>query len=74
MPAGSAASAVRTAATGRGVRLQRGHLVPGAGQPQGLGAVGEAHVQDAQPPPDREAAAYLLVELPADELVADRVP
>ncbi|GAA0414690.1 hypothetical protein GCM10010357_39940 [Streptomyces luteireticuli] len=48
--------------------------MPGAGQPQGLGAVGEAHVQDAQPPPDREADAYLLVELPADELVADRVP
>ncbi|GAA2643137.1 hypothetical protein GCM10010425_57830 [Streptomyces spororaveus] len=47
--------------------------MPGAGQPQGLRALAHADVEDAQPLPDREALRDLLVDLPAHELLPDRV-
>ena len=47
--------------------------VPGAGQAQRLRALAHADVEHAQPLPHGEARGYLLVELPGDQLLADRV-
>ncbi|MDT0475248.1 hypothetical protein AB0465_40830 [Streptomyces griseoviridis] len=41
----------------------------GPRQPQRLDALPGAHVEHPQPPPDREARGYLLVELPGDQLL-----
>ncbi|GGX96276.1 hypothetical protein GCM10010324_48130 [Streptomyces hiroshimensis] len=57
-----------------GVGLQAGDLVARAGQPEGLGALAGADVEDAQPPADGVASAYLLVELAGDQLLPDGVP
>ncbi|MBB4884665.1 hypothetical protein ACH4U6_23995 [Streptomyces netropsis] len=46
----------------------------GAGQPQRLRALAEAHVEHAQPTADREPRRYLLVQLAGDQLLADGVP
>lgn len=47
-----------------GIGLQPGHGVPGACQPERLGALAHADVQDPQPLPDRVAGGQLFVELP----------
>ncbi len=56
-----------------GILLQPGHLVPGAGQPQRLRPLAHAHVEYPQPLPHGEALRDLLVDLPAHELLTDRV-
>ncbi len=58
----------------RRVPLQAGHLVPGPCQPQRLGALPHADVEDPQPLAHREAADYLLVELPGHQLLPYDVP
>ncbi|WP_449479304.1 hypothetical protein [Streptomyces abikoensis] len=46
----------------------------GAGQPQRLRALAGADVEDAQPPADGIAGAYLFVELASDQLLTNDVP
>ncbi len=53
----------------RGVPLHAGHLVPGPGQPQRLGALAHPDVEHAQPPAHGEAPGYLLVQLPGHQLL-----
>ncbi|ARZ70484.1 hypothetical protein SMD11_4891 [Streptomyces albireticuli] len=57
-----------------GVGLQARHLMARPGQPQGLGALAGADVEDPQPAAHREAGGYLFVELACDQLLPDRVP
>ncbi|WP_246430893.1 hypothetical protein [Streptomyces rectiverticillatus] len=45
-----------------------------AGQPEGLGALAGADVEDAQPPADGIAGADLLVQLAGYQLLPDGVP
>ncbi|MET7762110.1 hypothetical protein [Streptomyces sp. NPDC005336] len=45
-----------------------------AGQPQGLGALAEADVEDPQPLSDRIARGDLLIELAGDQRLPERVP
>ncbi|GGL85653.1 hypothetical protein GCM10010129_31710 [Streptomyces fumigatiscleroticus] len=47
--------------------------MPGPGQPQRLRALSHAHVEHPQPLPDREPRGYLLLQLPAHQLLPDRV-
>lgn len=57
-----------------GVGLQTGHRVPGPCEAQGLGALAHPDVEDPQPLSHREAAGYLLVQLPCDQFLPHDVP
>ncbi|GAA1426229.1 hypothetical protein GCM10009601_34730 [Streptomyces thermospinosisporus] len=48
--------------------------MPGPGQPQRLRALAHADVQHPQPPADREAGGYLLVQLAGDQFLPYDVP
>ncbi|GGV68299.1 hypothetical protein GCM10010294_23910 [Streptomyces griseoloalbus] len=46
----------------------------GPGQPQRLRTPAHAHVEHPQPPPDREAPHYLLLQLAGHQLLPNDVP
>ncbi|GHH01736.1 hypothetical protein GCM10018780_30190 [Streptomyces lanatus] len=52
------------------VLFDPGHLMPGPGQTQGLGALAHPDVEHPQPLSDREPPRYLLIELPGHKLLS----